>query len=32
MLFFNDFKPDPTDWRNKGGAEFFNKKVIRLEP
>jgi hypothetical protein len=32
MLFFNDFKPDPDDWRNKGAAEFFNKKVIRLNP
>lgn len=31
-LFFNDFKSDPADWRNKGAAEFFNRKMIRLEP
>ena len=29
-LFFNDLKPDATDWRNAGMAEFYHKKVIRL--
>lgn len=29
-LFFNDLKPDPTDWRNVGMADFFHKKAIHL--
>ena len=29
-LFFNDLKPDATDWRNVGMAEFFHKKAIHL--
>ncbi|MES2597068.1 MAG: DUF6056 family protein [Verrucomicrobiota bacterium] len=29
-LFFNDLKPDATDWRNAGMAEFYQKKAIHL--
>jgi len=29
-LFFNDLKPDFTDYRNIGMAEFFHKKAIHL--
>ena len=29
-LFFNDLKPDPTDWRNTGMAQFYRKKAIHL--
>ena len=31
-LFFNDLKPEASDWRNAGMAQFFFKKAIRLEP
>jgi hypothetical protein len=31
-LFFNDFKPDSTNWRNTGGARFFRKHSIALKP
>lgn len=29
-LFFNDLKPEADDWRNKGMAEFYHKKTIRV--
>jgi hypothetical protein len=29
-LFFNDLKPESTDYRNVGMAEFFHKKAIHL--
>lgn len=29
-LYFNDLKPDATDWRNAGMAEFYHKKAIHL--
>jgi len=29
-LFFNDLKPDATDWRNAGMAQFYRKKAIHL--
>jgi hypothetical protein len=31
-LFFNDFKPDPSDWRNTGGARFFRKHSLSIQP
>lgn len=31
-LFFNDFKPDSTNWRNTGGARFFRKHSLSVQP
>ena len=31
-LYFNDFKPDPTNWRNVGGARFFRKHSLSVQP
>lgn len=31
-LFFNDLKPEASNWRNAGMADYFFKQAIRLEP
>jgi hypothetical protein len=31
-LFFNDLKPDPTNWRNTCCARFFGKRSLTVRP
>jgi hypothetical protein len=31
-IFFNDLKPDATNWRNTGCARFFRKRSLAVKP